>query len=163
MNIFADQFNNNDKIRFVCKIERGKNNPSEEIQLGMFYKECIRLARDCNIYHNDFYVFKRQIHITAFGLFIRNLLLSGRKRIIIIPSYEDKGKYKVSKEYICYAVKPGENWWSISKRFCGIGSKYKALISYNNVSIENMQRMPKIIKIPYTLIKADSRTILQDE
>lgn len=161
MNVFVNKFDGNDRIRFVYKVQRGKNIPNEEVQLGRFYKECVRLTRDCNIYHSNFYIFKHQKRITTIGLFIRNLVLSGNKRPIMIPSYENKGKYEVSREYFCYTFKPGENWWSVSKKFCGIGHKYKELLRYNGASLNG--EIPKIIKIPYTLVNADSRTILQEE
>lgn len=160
MNVFANQFDNSDRIRFVYKLQKEKNSPSEEVQLGRFYKECIRLTEGCNIYHHNFYVFKYQKRITALGLFMRNLLLSGNTRPILIPSYENKGKYDVSKDYFCYIFKPGENWWSISKKICGEGHKYKQLLAYNNASLNEI---PKIIKIPYALVKVESRTILQEE
>ena len=160
MNVFTNQFDNSDHIRFVYKIQKEKNSPSREHQLGRFYKECIRLTRDYNIYHHGFYIFKHQKRITALGLFMRNLLLSGDARPILIPSYENKGKYDVSKEYFCYILKPGDNWWSISKKLCGCGHKYKELLRYNNTTLD--EAPPKIIKIPYTLIKADSHTILEE-
>ena len=147
MNIFIDDIDDKNRIRFAYKIKNGEGLPNKDIQLVHFKNECIRLAK-----YQDFcmhrYIFMKQIYISGIGLVLRNLFHSIDNKIVIVPSW---GSIARTKEYFYYTFKPGDNWYCIAKTICGDGKKANELLQYNCMK-ETDARLKLKIKIPFYLI-----------
>ena len=74
------------------------------------------------------------------GMTIKNTLMPGQ--VIKIPVVIKTSNYRT------YTVKTGDSWWKIAANEMGSGAKYKSLMEYNNMSVNDVLKVGAVIKIP---------------